>query len=120
MTLVLVGTICDMLKRQPFKMKLGSINEPADDEKNQLIIAEARKVEKDPIYLQVLVSFSLYTNAMKIFTIAKNPDQLECIHFIRFMSMAWYKQKRLDMNQSQNKQTKKLKNASFFLNLGWF
>jgi hypothetical protein len=35
------------------------------------------------------LSFSAYTNIIKIFKIEKNEGQLECLHGIRFFSMAW-------------------------------
>ena len=37
----------------------------------------------------MLLSFSAYTNSIKLFTISKSNDQLDCLHAIRFLSISW-------------------------------
>lgn len=39
--------------------------------------------------VKILHSFSLYTNTLKLFKITKNEDQLDCLHSLRFLSIAW-------------------------------
>ena len=46
-------------------------------------------LKDEPLALKILLSFSAYTNVIKIFKISKSEGQLECLHGIRFFSMAW-------------------------------
>jgi hypothetical protein len=39
--------------------------------------------------LKIIRSFSFYTNAKKVFNTSKSDDQLNCLHAIRFLSLAW-------------------------------
>ncbi len=46
--------------------------------------------KKDSLLIKMLLTFSAYTNAKKVFHIATNSgDQLQCIHAIRNLSFAW-------------------------------
>jgi hypothetical protein len=40
-------------------------------------------------FSKILLSFSAYTNTVKLFKVAKNADQLDCLHAIRFLSLCW-------------------------------
>ena len=38
---------------------------------------------------QILLAFSVYTNARKVLTTTQSPGSISCIHGIRFLSMNW-------------------------------
>jgi len=85
---VLTGTIYDIyeqFKDNETKKEIGNTNN--SDEEGKKINAKIKKPE--PIYFQILLSFSAYTNLKKLFTVNKGADQLNCVHGIRFMSMGW-------------------------------
>ena len=48
------------------------------------------KISDQSTLFKVLLSFSIYSNTIKLFKITKNQDQLDCLHGIRFFSLAWY------------------------------
>ena len=44
----------------------------------------------DPLIVKMLLAFSAYTNAKKVFHMTTNSgDQLQCIHAIRTLSFGW-------------------------------
>jgi hypothetical protein len=43
----------------------------------------------EPQFFKIIRSFSFYTNAKKVFNTSKSDDQLNCLHAIRFLSLAW-------------------------------
>jgi hypothetical protein len=40
--------------------------------------------EQDPVFIKVLLSFSIYTNTIKLFKITKSNDQLDCLSKFNF------------------------------------
>lgn len=54
-----------------------------------LIFLYKMVLEKPHLVLQILSCFSAYTNTMKLFTVKKMPGQIDCLHSIRFLSIAW-------------------------------
>ncbi len=41
------------------------------------------------VLLDILKTFSFYTNTIKLFNVSGNQDQLSCLHGIRFLSLGW-------------------------------
>ena len=39
--------------------------------------------------MSIFLSFSLYTNSIKLFTVTKTEGQLDCLNAIRFLSMGY-------------------------------
>lgn len=58
----------------------------SEDMKSSLVPAKEQEI---PIFFQIIMSFSAYTNLRKLFTINKTADQLDCLNGIRFLSMTW-------------------------------
>jgi len=86
------GTIYDITKSNNTEKSL-ILNDSARKYENidlqktkNITLAE---VKKEPIFLQIILSFSFYTNLKKLFTVNNTGEQLDCIHAIRFLSMGW-------------------------------
>jgi hypothetical protein len=85
------GTIYDVTKQNNTE-KILILNDPTrncediDLKQNTTTLAGDKK---EPIFLQVILSFSFYTNLKKLFTVNNTGEQLDCIHAIRFLSMGW-------------------------------
>ncbi len=113
--LVTTGTLCDIVKQYNRK-DIDVLNEKdktdekiINDEKSVLIkknqhdgmtVFEHDDFERlfltcfpnliGPMAIKLLLAFSAYSNAKKVFHIAKSRgDQLQCIHAIRTLSFAW-------------------------------
>lgn len=78
-----------------YKNKLADENTEESKNQTEEIVIEQKKdmakvnIPDEPLLLQIILCFSLYTNLRKLFTINKGGDQLDCLHCIRFMSMSW-------------------------------
>ncbi|CAF0932692.1 unnamed protein product [Brachionus calyciflorus] len=96
--LVLIGTIYDLFNQYSYEYHLKYIynttiiqtetgNVINDDEKERIIKTYHEETESS--LMKILLGFSIYTNAKKLFSITKSDDQLQCLHAIRFLSIAW-------------------------------
>ena len=97
-SLVLLGTLYDL-----YKIYLNKYRE-INFENNELNIDDGNaainmtenliktKAENDDEHLicKILLSFSIYSNTIKLFKIQKSAEQLDCLNAIRFLSIAWY------------------------------
>lgn len=77
------GTVYDVYKQ---KIIVQDKSVEKKDEEKELI---EKKKHEEPLILQIILCFSLYTNLKKLFTVRKGGDQLDCLHAIRFLSMGW-------------------------------
>jgi hypothetical protein len=48
------------------------------------------KQKENSLIVKIFLSFSAYTNSIKLFTVKKQQGQLECLNGIRTLSLAWY------------------------------
>ena len=93
--LVVAGTAHDLIKEHQKKRQTAKDNlayQPinTDEESEQLVKKSVeKKKSKERLVFQVLLCFSAYTNAKKIYTIGNTDGQLECLNGIRFLSIAW-------------------------------
>ncbi len=114
---VLVGTFCDIVKHYELNRhqlsnlefnektkvdeqivndeRILTTKKPKSDGKSrvqsqssyQLVLTSIRI---DPMAIRILLTFSAYSNAKKVFHVAKSSgDQLQCIHAIRNLSFMW-------------------------------
>lgn len=51
--------------------------------------APKEKSRKFEIFDQVIMSFSVYTNTIKLLSTNESKDSIGCIHGMRFFSMTW-------------------------------
>ena len=94
--MVLIGTIYDIYIEVLASIKKYSyINDDLIDKEKEsalnLIEANKKEYKKKNKLTEILISFSVYTNLLKIFRISieENTDDLKCLHGIRVLCCFW-------------------------------
>ena len=75
------------------KTKVNTCNEvqmkTKNDNESKENTHDVEQTSKQSTFTRILLSFSAYTNTVKLFKVGKNADQLDCLNAIRFLSLCW-------------------------------
>ena len=79
-----MGTYVDIYRKYlKNKFAENSIN----NEETEHLIISSKEIEQDSLLFKILLSFSLYSNSIKIFNTSNMEGQLECLNGIRYLSI---------------------------------
>jgi uncharacterized protein YoxC len=62
------------------------LNDNDSDSNNKLL---GKSEKEHSLGVKIFLSFSAYTNSIKLFTVKKQEGQLECLNGIRTLSLSW-------------------------------
>lgn len=83
--LVVLGTLVDFYQELVKYYKV-SYTKVTDEQTAEPASSDSVEIHKG---LQVLQTFSIYTNTIKLFKVNKNSEQFDCLNAVRFISIAW-------------------------------
>ena len=80
-----MGTAIDVYEK--FIKNLINSGNTINNEETEKLIKDRKHTKQDSLLFKILLSFSLYSNSIKIFNTSNTEGQLECLNGIRYFSI---------------------------------
>jgi hypothetical protein len=83
----LIGTAIDVYRVYIGNLKNKNSETIINNEETEKLIKKHIETKNDSVLVKILLSFSLYSNSIKIFNTSNMEGQLECLNGIRYFSI---------------------------------